>query len=100
MRALRPEDYPVELGVTVSAPVDPVLVARARESAERWGLPFVERARRAALEPLLGAKAHALLVLGTDGWTLRDPEGALRFAPTRRAADERASGPARPLHRA
>ncbi len=82
MKPLRPEDYPVELGVTVSAPVDPVLVARARESAERWRLPYIDRPRRGAIEPLLGEQAHALLVLGTDGWTLKDPEGALRFAPT------------------
>ena len=58
-----------------------MLVARAKEAAERWQLPFVDRARKSPLEALLGQKAHALLVLGSDGWTLRDIEGALHFTP-------------------
>ena len=45
--------------------------------AAAWGLPYFERARNAPLPE----GADALLVLGGDGWTLRSPDGLLRFTP-------------------
>lgn len=50
---------------------------RAKEQAAAWGLPYLDRARNAP-QP---EGAEALLVLGGDGWTLRRPEGELRFTP-------------------
>ncbi len=50
---------------------------RAKEQAAAWGLPYLDRARNAP-QP---EGAEALLVLGGDGWTLRRPEGLLRFSP-------------------
>ncbi|MBS1150256.1 MAG: protein-L-isoD(D-D) O-methyltransferase [Myxococcaceae bacterium] len=50
---------------------------RAQELAAAWGLPWLHRDRNAP-QP---EGAEALLVLGGDGWTLRRPEGVLRFSP-------------------
>lgn len=50
---------------------------RAKALAATWGLPYLDRARNAP-QP---EGAEALLILGGDGWTLRRPEGALRFSP-------------------
>lgn len=58
----------------------PPHVALARERAARWGLPWLHRDRNSSLEPLF-AQASALLILGGDGWTLRDAEGTLKFSP-------------------
>lgn len=69
------------LAVTTSNQVDPVLVAQAKVAAGQWGLPFYDRPKKSGLEPHYGVVAEAFLVLGSDGWTLRDPHGALRFTP-------------------
>lgn len=61
--------------VTVSHSVAPELVARARACAAAWSLPFFERAKSSGL-PTEGT----FLVLGGDGWTLRDGNGSLRFS--------------------
>lgn len=60
--------------VTVSHSVAPELEARARACAEAWGLPFFTREKNA------GLPAGTFLVLGGDGWTLRDANGALKFS--------------------
>jgi hypothetical protein len=66
------------LVVTVSATLSPELVARARTSASVWGLPYFEREKKTGLP--IGEVAQAFLVLGSDGWTLRDASGALQFS--------------------
>jgi hypothetical protein len=58
----------------------PPHVMIARDRAAKWGLPWLERARNSSLEPLF-AQATALLILGGEGWTLRDAEGTLQFSP-------------------
>ncbi len=55
-----------------------VMIARARATA--WGIPWLERPRNSSLDPLF-AQATALLILGGEGWTLRDAEGTLQFSP-------------------
>lgn len=50
---------------------------RAKQRAAEWGLPYLDRKRNAPQPD----GAEALLILGGDGWTLRRPEGALRFTP-------------------
>src|SRR5690242_9366140 len=69
------------LAVTTSGLGDGELAARAMRAAQRWGLPFVERRRKAPLAPMLGVDACALLVFGGDGVVLADPRGSLRFSP-------------------
>src|SRR5205814_10498223 len=60
--------------VTVSHTLRPELEARARACAAAWELPFFAR------EKSTGLPDGTFLVLGGDGWTLRDPTGALRFS--------------------
>lgn len=60
--------------VTVSSSLSPELEARARACATAWGLPFFERTRSTGLPD------GTFLVLGGDGWTLREPGGSLRFS--------------------
>ncbi len=67
----------VPLGVTVSSIASAAHFARAQQLAAAWGLPYLERRRNAPLPD----GADALLVLGGDGWTLRNAEGELRFSP-------------------
>ncbi len=67
--------------VTVSSSGGGALNAKARAAATRWQVPFYERKRNAGLEAAMGQVAEAFLVLGGDGWTLRDPSVALRFTP-------------------
>lgn len=69
------------LAVTVSQRGRSAPTTRARAAAARWGLPYLERPRKTGLEPQLGVFATTFLVLGGDGWTLRDAHGALRFSP-------------------
>lgn len=71
----------VKLAVTVSSSGGGTLHRDARAAAERWQLPFFERKRNTGLEHEMGAFADAFLVLGGDGWTLRDPTVTLRFTP-------------------
>ena len=71
----------MDLAVTVTAKSPGRYAADARLAAEAWGLPYVERERKSALEPLLGRVARAFLVLGGDGWTLHDASGELRYSP-------------------
>lgn len=71
----------VPLAVTVTAKQPGRYVDEARTRAAEWGLPFVARPRRSALQPALDAVATAFLVLGGNGWTLRDAERELRFSP-------------------
>lgn len=75
----RPQVAP--LAVTTSGSRDEALIAHARAAAARWGLPFVERPRKAPLSALLGHRASALLAFGADGLTLWDAQGSLRFSP-------------------
>lgn len=65
------------MAVTVSGKADPALIARARGCAGSWGLPFLARGWKKALEPLL-AEARALLVFEAEGLVLTDGEGTLR----------------------
>ncbi len=75
MRDPQPLKHP--LAVTVSSMVSSAHDVRAKERAAQWGLPYLDRQRNAP-QP---EGAEALLILGGDGWTLRRPEGALRFSP-------------------
>ncbi len=70
---------PHPLAVTVSSG-GTRLIPSARDAAHRWGLPFFDRARNAGLKEEMGLFAAAFLVLGGDGWTLRDETVALRFS--------------------
>lgn len=63
----------VPLAVTVAANHPGRYEAAARRKAAEWGVPFVRR-----LKPLPG---EALLMLGARGWSLRDEEGSIAFAP-------------------
>src|SRR5262249_29972862 len=69
------------IAVTTSGKASAELIARARQAAKKWGLPFIERKRKAPLGALFGPEAHALLVFGAEGLALWDREGALRFTP-------------------
>ncbi len=69
----------IPLAVTVSATLSAELVARAHACADVWSLPFYEREKRTGLP--VGDFAATFLVLGSDGWTLRDVSGALQFTP-------------------
>lgn len=68
----------IPLAVTVSALNDPSRVQLAQQAARRLGLPYLERARKSGLT---FDAAAAFLVLGGDGWVLRDPHGDLPFSP-------------------
>jgi hypothetical protein len=63
-----------ELRVAVSHSLSPELEVRARACAHAWGVPFFER------EKNTGLPQGTFLVLGGDGWTLRDSAGALKFS--------------------
>ncbi len=69
------------LAVTVSSSGGKSLLTQARAAAVRWQLPFFDRRRNAGLDVEFGAFADAFLVLGGDGWTLRDSSVAVRFTP-------------------
>jgi SAM-dependent methyltransferase len=72
----------VPLAVTLSngKPEDSQ-VARAREAARQWGLPFLPRRKKEPMGPLLKSAADALLVFEREGVTLWDPEGSFSFNP-------------------
>lgn len=70
-----------QVRVTVSAGVNAVLTRRARARAVEWGVEFVERPRKTGLKAMQGPGAKAFLVLGADGWTLREGELSLKFTP-------------------
>ncbi len=69
------------LAVTVTAKQTGRYLVRAREKAQAWGLPFLERPRRTPLEETLGTVADALLVLTGEGWKLHDAQDSLAFSP-------------------
>ncbi len=69
------------LAVTVTAKKPGRFEAEARARAAAWGLPYVNRPAKSALEPMFEADARALLVLGGKGWALHDAEGTLAFTP-------------------
>lgn len=69
------------LAVTTSASVSPSLERRAQGAATRWGLPFVRRRRKEALQNLLQRHADSLLVCERDRVTLADGVGAIHFHP-------------------
>src|SRR5260370_5607726 len=68
------------LGVTTSGKLDDRVIALARGSAHAWGLPFLERGRKAPLRPLLD-QVDSLLVFERNEVVLCDREGKLRFSP-------------------
>lgn len=74
--AVSPEGE-IPLAVTVSGKAGPDLLARARERASAWGLPYLERGRKQPLAPLL-ERVGALLVFEAEGLVLTDGQGALR----------------------
>ena len=71
----------VPLAVTTSGQPPEALVARAREAARAWGLPFLPRRRKAPLGPLLAHAADALLVFEREGVSLCDALGSFFFNP-------------------
>src|SRR5258708_8727540 len=68
------------LEVTTSGKLDDRVIALARGSAHAWGLPFLERRRKAPLRPLLD-QVDSLLVFERNEVVLCDREGKLRFSP-------------------
>lgn len=68
----------VELVVTTSGNPSGTLVNLAREAAARWGVPFLERGRKAPLHALLG-EARAVMVFGRERMELWDREGHIAF---------------------
>ncbi len=68
------------LAVTTSGKLDDRVIERASRSAKSWGLPFLERRRKAPLGPL-AARVDSLLVFERDGVALCDRQGRLRFSP-------------------
>lgn len=70
-----------QVRVTVSAGVSGRLAERAKARAAEWGVPYVERPRKTRLAALEEEGPQVWLVLGGDGWTLRDGPRALRFTP-------------------
>jgi 16S rRNA (guanine1516-N2)-methyltransferase len=68
------------LGVTTSGQPGAALVARAREAARRWGLPFVPRRKKQPLGQLF-ASAEALIVFEREDVSLWDAEGSFSFNP-------------------
>ena len=68
------------LAVTTSGKLDDRVIALARGSAHAWGLPFLERGRKAPLRPLLD-QVDSLLVFERNEVVLCDREGTLRFSP-------------------
>ena len=75
-----PERSRLPLAVTVSGKAGPETLARARTLAAEWGLPFLDRPREGALNPLL-ARASALLIFSDKDVALFDGEGRLAFHP-------------------
>jgi hypothetical protein len=71
----------VPLAVTTSGKPEETLVARARDSAREWNLPFIPRRKKEPIGPLLQSKADALLVFEREGVTLWDQEGSFSFNP-------------------
>ncbi len=69
------------LAVTISGKCPPSTVARAKQAARGWRIPFIERKPKAPLTPLFEAFADALLVFGVDELVLWDRAGSLRFSP-------------------
>lgn len=67
------------LAVTTNGKCAEPIAQAAREAARAWGLPYVERRRKAPLWPLLEKVADAFLVFSTEGVTLWDKEGSLHF---------------------
>jgi 16S rRNA (guanine1516-N2)-methyltransferase len=68
------------LAVTTSGKPDDRTIALARQSAVAWGLPFLERRRKAPLRPILD-QADSLLVFERNEVVLCDRGGRLRFSP-------------------
>lgn len=71
----------MRLAVTVSARNGGRFLVEARRRAAEWGLELFHRPHRTGLEGFLGEVADAFLVLGANGWTLRDAHGELAFSP-------------------
>jgi 16S rRNA (guanine1516-N2)-methyltransferase len=71
----------IPLAVTVSARAGQRLSSVARAQAAAWGLPWLDRPEQGGLAPLLVDQVAALLILGGEGWVLRDREGGVGFSP-------------------
>jgi len=71
----------VPLAVTTNGIGPDEVTARARAAAQAWGLPYVERRRKAPLWPLLETVAEAFLVFSRVDVTLWDGGGSLSFQP-------------------
>jgi len=74
------EQFRTPLAVTTSGKPDERTIALARQSALVWGLPFIERRRKAPLWPILD-DADSLLVFERNQVVLCDRGGTLRFSP-------------------
>lgn len=71
----------VPLAVTTSGKPEDTLVARAREAARAWNLPFIPRRRKQPIGPLLESLADAFIVFEREGVSLWDKEGSFSFNP-------------------
>lgn len=71
----------IPLAVTVSARHGQRLSSVAKAQAAAWGLPWLDRPEKGGLEALLVDQADALLILGGEGWVLRDRHGEVGFSP-------------------
>jgi 16S rRNA (guanine1516-N2)-methyltransferase len=65
----------VPFAFTTSAKPTLELVARAREAARRWGVPFLPRQHGEGITPWFDSRTEGLLVFERDGVTLWDKEG-------------------------
>jgi len=74
------EQFGAPLAVTTSGKPDERTIAVARQSALAWGVPFIERRRKAPLRPILDI-ADSLLVFERNQVALCDRGGTLRFSP-------------------
>ncbi|WP_257449435.1 class I SAM-dependent methyltransferase [Archangium lipolyticum] len=71
----------VPLAVTTSGKPEDALVARAREAAREWNLPFIPRRKKQPMGPLLESAADAFIVFEREGVSLWDKEGSFSFNP-------------------
>lgn len=71
----------IPLAVTVSARHGQRRSSVAKAKAAEWGLPWLDRPEKGGLEALLAEQAEALLVLGAEGWVLRDRQGEAGYSP-------------------
>ncbi len=64
----------------MSGSLHPDAVRLARDAAQRWGLPYLERPKKVGIDDWLETRAEVVAVYGATGWALRSRAGTLRFS--------------------